>query len=52
MAAADGFDGVGRPQSEDQDTVSSVSGRGKVLMVTSVITARVPNDPASTLQRS
>ena len=33
-------------------TVSSVSGRGRVLIVTSVITASVPNDPASTLQRS
>ena len=33
-------------------TVSSVSGLGSVLMVTSVIAASVPNEPASSLQRS
>ena len=33
-------------------TVASVSGLGNVLIVTSVIAASVPNDPASSLQRS
>ena len=33
-------------------TVASVSGRGSVLMVTSVIAASVPNEPAISLQRS
>ena len=33
-------------------TLSSVSGFGSVLIVTSVIAASVPNEPASTLQRS
>ena len=33
-------------------TVASVSGRGSVLMVTSVSAASVPQEPAMSLQRS
>jgi hypothetical protein len=33
-------------------SVASVSAFGKVLMVTSVMAASVPNEPASSLQRS
>jgi uncharacterized protein (UPF0261 family) len=36
----------------DINTVSSISGRGKTLIVTSVMAASVPNEPAMSLQRS
>ena len=34
------------------NTVASVSGRGSTLIVTSVMTASVPQEPAISLQRS
>ena len=44
--------GARRRRGRATSTVSSVSGFGSILIVTSVIAASVPNEPASSLQRS